>query len=210
MISVLALGLVERIINGALNADPNTTYHLNQLTGKTLRLIIQEPAISLDVLFCDDHLRFEPVSQSIFEPQGDVPPATPDCLLTVATPSELLKFMRNRRSGNLPIKGDYKVLASIKALTDDFRPDVFDKLENIIGKNAGSYTYLVAQELSPIITPVLSSIKSLLIDALIPNQPPQGELDATISQKKQELLRLQADIEREQARLTTLKNQSQS
>lgn len=204
MISVLALGLVERVINSTLDCNPINQAQLTVLSGKTLRVIIDEPNLSLDVLFCDDHVRFEPVSQSPFEPQGGII-HEPDCTLHVATPQQLLSLMQNP-AGNLPIKGDYKVLMQIKTLVQNFHPDLLDHLENIIGKSASSYAYLITQELSPIISPVLSSVKSLLMDALIPAK--SDPLDDAISQKKQELLRLTADIEREKARLTALQNQS--
>lgn len=206
MLTVLTLGLIERIINGVLSTDPIAHTHLQTLSGKTLRVVVNAPSLSVDVLFCDDHIRFEPVSQSIFEPQGGVV-VTPDCTLTVDTPAELLALMRHP-SGNLPIKGDYKVLMQIKAMSDDFSPDIFDKLENLIGKNASSYAYLALQELSPIVAPVLSSVKSMFYNPA--SHADSDALDALISQKKQELLRLQSDIEREQARLNALQNQPSS
>lgn len=203
MISVLALGLVERIINGALSTDPIAISHLNGLSGKTFRVIIANPSLSVDVLFCDDHVRFEPVSQSLFEPQGGIS-IVPDCTLRAASPRELLTLMQNP-SGNLPIKGDHKVLMQIKALSDDFSPDVFAQLENLIGKSGASYAYMLSQEISPIVSPVIDSLKSIITGTIAPAQ--DSTLDDAISQKKQELLRLQSDIEREQARLTALQNQ---
>lgn len=203
MISMLALGLVERIINGALSTDPIAISHLNGLSGKTFRVIIANPSLSVDVLFCDDHVRFEPVSQSLFEPQGGIS-IVPDCTLRAASPRELLTLMQNP-SGNLPIKGDHKVLMQIKALSDDFSPDVFAQLENLIGKSGASYAYMLTQEISPIVSPVIDSLKSIITGTIAPAQ--DSTLDDAISQKKQELLRLQSDIEREQARLTALQNQ---
>lgn len=203
MISVLALGLVERIINGALSTDPIAISHLNGLSGKTFRVIIANPSLSVDVLFCDDHVRFEPVSQSLFEPRGGIS-ITPDCTLHAASPRELLTLMQNP-SGNLPIKGDHKVLMQIKALSDDFSPDAFAQLENLIGKSGASYAYMLTQEISPIVSPVIDSLKSIITGVITPAQ--DSTLDDAISQKKQELLRLQSDIEREQARLTALQNQ---
>lgn len=203
MISVLALGIVERIINGALSTDPIAISHLNGLSGKTFRVIIANPSLSVDVLFCDDHVRFEPVSQSLFEPQGGIS-ITPDCTLHATSPRELLTLMQNP-SGNLPIKGDHKVLMQIKSLSDDFSPDAFAQLENLIGKSGASYAYMLTQEISPIVSPVLDSLKSIITGAITPAQ--DSALDDAISQKKQELLRLQSDIEREQARLTALQNQ---
>lgn len=203
MISMLALGLVERIINGALSTDPIAISHLNGLSGKTFRVIIANPSLSVDVLFCDDHVRFEPVSQSLFEPQGGIS-IVPDCTLRAASPRELLTLMQNP-SGNLPIKGDHKVLMQIKALSDDFSPDVFAQLENLIGKSGASYAYMLSQEISPIVSPVIDSLKSIITGTIAPAQ--DSTLDDAISQKKQELLRLQSDIEREQARLTALQNQ---
>ncbi|WP_432480830.1 SCP2 sterol-binding domain-containing protein [Moraxella sp. ZY200743] len=204
MIATLALGLAEKLINTAIHTDPLAIKHLQMLSGKTLRIVIDKPELSVDVLFCDDHLRFEPVSQSIFEPQGMI--IHPDCTLRVTDVGKLPTLMQNP-SGNLPIKGDHQVLLQIKELISSFSPDVLDKLEHLIGKNATSYAHLAIQECSPIVMPILSSIKSLIIDGLTPNKANTDNLDSLIHQKKQELLRLQSDIEREQARLNDLQNQ---
>ncbi|MFL1732757.1 SCP2 sterol-binding domain-containing protein [Moraxella oculi] len=202
MIHVIAFGLAERAINSTLACDPTSRSHLMALSGKVLRLIIDKPAFKVDVLFCEDHLRFEPVSQSMFEPQGGVI-QEPNCTLQVATPSHLMSLMR--QSGNLPIKGDHRVPMQLKALMDEFQPDLLDRIEHIIGKSASSYTHLITQELLPVISPVLSSFKSLMTNTQSTTDTP---FDDIISQKKQELLRLQADIDREKARLDTLKNQA--
>lgn len=204
MIKVLALGLAEKLINTAISTDPITTQHLHTLSGKTLRVIIDAPELSVDVLFCDEHVRFEPATQSIFEPQGDI--ACPDCTLTVVNVSEIITLMRHP-TGNLPITGDHRVLMHIKELASSFSPDILDKLEQLVGKSAASYAHLTAQELSPIISPILLSIKSMISDTLAPTRADTSDIDALIHQKKQELLRLQSDIEREQARLNALQNQ---
>lgn len=203
MIGVLTLGLIERIVNSALNTDPVTISHLNALSGKTFRVIVANPSISIDVLFCDHHLRFEPVSQSLFEPQGGIS-TTPDCTLSVANPRELLTLIQNP-SGNLPIQGDHEVLMQIKAISENFSPDVFAQLENLVGKNGVSYAHMLTQEAPPIVSPILNSLKSMLTGMITPSH--DSTLDNAISQKKQELLRLQSDIEREQTRLNILKNQ---
>lgn len=202
MINILALGLVERIINGALSTDPIAINHLQRLSGKVFRVIVTKPSLSIDVLFCDDHLRLEAIGQNFCHLQNTID--TPDCTLSTATISELLMLIKEKPSGNLPIKGDHKVLMQIKALADNFSPDVFAQLQNLIGKSGASYAYLFAQEISPVVSPILHSLKSLIIGKIPANN---RTLDDDISQKTQALLRLQSDIEREQARLATLQNQ---
>ncbi len=71
MFTVLLLAGVEKIINLSLATDPITQHNLQQLNGKTLRIVIGQPRLKMDVLFNDKRIRFEPViSQTpIFEPK---------------------------------------------------------------------------------------------------------------------------------------------
>lgn len=71
MLAVLSLVIVEKIINTAIASDPITQLNLQALTGKTLRIVIGEPRLKIDVLFNEKRIRFEPVLQktAIFEPK---------------------------------------------------------------------------------------------------------------------------------------------
>ena len=51
MWSILALGAVERCIHHVINLDAITRIQLNQLQGKTLRVVMDAPQLSVDVFF---------------------------------------------------------------------------------------------------------------------------------------------------------------
>ncbi len=214
MLQVMALAAVERIINVALATDPITQDGLKPLSGKVLRVNISAPQLSVDVLFCDDHIRFEPVSRSPFEPQGMVAAAEPDCAITADNPRHLLKLAMNP-SGNLPVRGDHRLLMAVQRLADGFTPDVWMKLESLLGANAVSYLHLFSQEIKPAVLPLISPLTGMLKDiatgisgASSGSQAHHGELDQALLAKKQQLLALQGDIERETVRLNQLKQQS--
>ncbi|MDO4894467.1 SCP2 domain-containing protein [Moraxella sp.] len=206
MILVLALAAAERLINTAIRSDAITADGMGRLTGKTLRVVINSPALSVDVLFCDDGVRFEPVVQSVFEPKNGAITHQPDCTLTVENPVHLLEIIKNP-TGNLPIRGDHHLLMQLKTLMENFEPDFWEKIEQLLGRQATSHLYLLGQEFSPIAKPIIDGIKEIGSDFLGLYSKPANQLDAEILAKKQQLLALQSDIEREQARLTALKNQ---
>ncbi|MFC0820522.1 hypothetical protein [Moraxella marmotae] len=210
MISVLALAMCEKLINTAIKTDDLTQESLAVLSGKTLRVAMHSPKLCVDVLFLDNHVRFEPVASMIFEPQGGTSP-TPDCTLSVDNPKHLLSLIQNP-TGNLPIRGDYQVLMHAKAIFEQFEPDVWGSCEQILGQQATSHLYAIGKEISPLITPVTGLIGSCVNQALqtAANFGNDGQLDQSILDKKQELLRLQSEIERQQAKLAEVQNQLQN
>ncbi|OOR91339.1 hypothetical protein B0181_03280 [Moraxella caviae] len=209
MLTVLALAAAERLINTALRSDPTFYASFAPLSGKTLRVCVAEPELMVDVLFCgaDDeaHLRFEPVARAIFE---NTAVSTPDCTLNVADWRALLALTQNP-SGNLPISGDYRVLADVETLWRNFSPDVFMQFEALFGKAAGSYAYALHEQAKPVLEPLARGVRSELgawcrTAADCASEPVS---DADITVRKQELLRLQSDIEREEMRLAHIKAQ---
>ena len=60
MWSILALGAVERIIHHVIDLDAITRIQLNQLQGQLLRVVIDSPQLSVDVLFGENKVRLEP------------------------------------------------------------------------------------------------------------------------------------------------------
>ena len=209
MLGVLTLAMCEKLLNSVIATDNYTQEGLSALSGKTLRINMHAPAISIDVLFGDGRVRFEPVASAIFEPQGGIS-TMPDCTLSVDNLAHLLSLIQNP-VGNLPIRGDHQVLLQAKSLFEGFEPDIWYQLEQIIGTDATSHLYLLGKEISPVLSPIGELIKQSAAQLLSSRTPSARSiddelLDLQIQDKKQELLRLQADIERSQARLAQLQS----
>ncbi|WP_230661219.1 ubiquinone biosynthesis accessory factor UbiJ [Psychrobacter sp. I-STPA10] len=240
MLTVLLLTGIEKLINLAIASDKITQSGLQPLSGKVLRLNMQVPKLSIDVLFNEDHLRFEPVvTDSVFEPKGSdlftedtagtvdmntlherkqaqqsyasLGHDEPDCTITVANVAELLNLMR-APEGNLPIEGDYKVLMQVKQLIAGFDPDIAGQLEPLIGVPLASQLGLLINQLKG---SVKQTAKHTFADVsdwaneVAGNAKVDPEQEAEVNDLKQQLLRLRADIEREEARLAAIKAEQQ-
>lgn len=204
MFTVLLLAGLEKVINTALVVDPITQAGLQSLSGKVLRLVMAEPAIEFDTIFNDDHIRFEPVTVDVFEPKGSAVVSKPDCIVKVDNPVHLLNLM-GEPQGNLPIEGDYKVLMQVKQLVAAFDPDIIGKLQPLIGlPMASQLSNLLANLKGTIAAPAkemfadIANIRDWKINSANTDDNVSHEL-------KQQLLKLRADIEREQARLDAIK-----
>lgn len=223
MLTVLLLAGAEKLINIAIASDEITKAGLAPLAGKVLRLNMAMPEIHLDVLFTDERLRFEPVTtESVFEPSGNMDErqraslnksrighSRPDCVVTVDNPAQLLNLLRGTE-GNLPIAGDYKVLMQLKQLVAGFDPDVAGQLEPFIGKPMASQLHLLISQLK---SSWCHSAKRAFDDVsdwandIAGNSAPDPMEAAEVSDLKQQLLKLRADVEREEARLAAIKDE---
>lgn len=68
MFVVLGLVALEKVINTAIKSDPITKMGLSELSGETLQIALKQPNLSFNVLFNEQHIRFEPVfTETIFE-----------------------------------------------------------------------------------------------------------------------------------------------
>lgn len=206
MLPVFLLIGIQKIINLALATDPITQAGLTPLAGKVMRLKMREPNIEFDTIFNDDHVRFEPVPKlhsSVFEPKGtdlknDIVKA--DCTVTVQNPSDLMRLL-GEPEGNLPIAGDYKILMQVKTLVAGFEPDIAGKLQPIIGLSLASQLAGILENLKNVVgNPAKPLFDMAQSQADMPSREERDKL-------KQELLKLRADIEREQARLKAIKQQ---
>lgn len=226
MLTVLFLAIVEKLINLAIASDEVTQAGLAPLAGKVLRLNIATPELYLDVLFNHKRLRFEPVTtlnrlnphgvdvhqhqrqstQANANPSG-IRHSNPDCIISVKNPAELLNLMRSAE-GNLPIAGDYKILMQLKQLVGGFDPDIAGQLEPLVGKP-------MARQLQMLISQLKGSMRLSAKQALddvsdwandvAGNATPDPSQTAESNALKQQLLKLRADVEREQARLIAIK-----
>ena len=223
MLTVLLLAGAEKLINLAIASDEITKSGLAPLAGKVLRLNIGMPDIHIDVLFTHERLRFEPVTtDSVFEPSGQTNEreaasmerarmghSRPDCTITVDNPAELLNMMRGAE-GNLPITGDYKVLMQLKQLVAGFDPDVAGQLEPLIGKPMASQLHLLISQLKG---SWRNSAKRAFDDVsdwandVAGNTVPDPVATTEVNDLKQQLLKLRADVEREEAKLVAIKDE---
>ncbi|WP_198334307.1 ubiquinone biosynthesis accessory factor UbiJ [Psychrobacter namhaensis] len=223
MLTVLLLAGAEKLINFAIASDEITKAGLAPLAGKVLRLNMGAPDINLDILFTDERLRFEPVTiDSVFEPSGQMDErqkasmerarmghSRPDCSITVDNPAQLLNLMCGTE-GNLPISGDYKVLMQLKQLVAGFDPDVAGQLEPFIGKPMASQLHLLISQLKG---SWRHSAKQAFDDVsdwandVAGNSPTDPAEMTEVNDLKQQLLKLRADVEREEARLAAIKDE---
>ena len=223
MLTVLLLAGAEKLINVALMSDEITQAGLEPLAGKVLRLNMVMPELHLDVIFNHKRLRFEPVTTpSVFEPRGGDPldereqadmemarlgHSQPDCIITVDNPAQLLNLLREPK-GNLPIEGDYKVLMQLKQLVAGFDPDIAGQLEPLIGKSMASQLQLLITQLKWGLRHsgkrVFDDVTDWANDIAGTSEPDPID-KAEVNDLKQQLLKLRADVEREQAKLTALR-----
>ena len=227
MITVFLLAGAEKLINIAIASDEITKAGLTPLAGKVLRLDMALPEIHLDILFNHERLRFEPVTTaSVFEPRGGasfhsedderaradaelarIGHTSPDCTITVDNPAQLLNLIRGAE-GNLPIAGDYTVLMQLKQLIAGFDPDVAGQLEPIIGKPMASQLQLLIKQLKWSLRHTAKRAfndVSIWANEVAGTNEPDPIDQAEVNDLKQQLLKLRADIEREEARLMAIK-----
>lgn len=204
MFTVLLLAGIEKVVNLAIATDPITQAGLQPLSGKVLRLMMAEPAIEFDTIFNDDHIRFEPVTVDVFEPKGSAVVSKPDCIVTVDNPVYLLNLM-GEPQGNLPIEGDYKVLMQVKQLVARFDPDIIGKLQPIIGVPLASQLHQWLDGVKQVVATPAKQVFADIVEIADWQVKPNGQGYDERDDLKQQLLKLRADIEREQARLDAIK-----
>lgn len=204
MFTVLLLAGIEKVVNLAIATDSITQAGLQPLSGKVLRLMITEPAIEFDTIFNDDHIRFEPVTVDVFEPKGSAVVSKPDCIVKVDNPAHLLHMM-GEPEGNLPIEGDYKVLMQVKQLMAGFDADIIGKLQPIIGVPLASQLHQWLDGVKQVVATPAKQVFADIVEIADWQVKPNGQGYDERDDLKQQLLKLRADIEREQARLDAIK-----
>lgn len=229
MLTVLFLAAAEKLINIAIASDEITQAGLIPLAGKVLRLNMVMPEIHLDIVFNNERLRFEPVTtDSVFEPRSysdsdgsqrdneyqranidmsRIGHSSPDCIITVDNPAQLLNLMRGAE-GNLPIAGDYRVLMQLKQLVAGFDPDVAGQLEPFIGKPMASQLQLLISQLKGSFRYSAKRAFEEVTDwanDVTGNSVPDPVEKSQADDLKQQILKLRADVEREEARLIAIK-----
>lgn len=219
MITILLLAGAEKLINVAIASDEITQAGLKPLSGKVLRLNMALPEVHIDIIFNEERLRFEPVTMdSVFEKRSDeraqadlemarMGHSSPDCTITVDNPAQLLNLMRGAK-GNLPIEGDYTVLMQLKQLVAGFDPDIAGQLEPVIGKPMASQLQLLITQLKWGLRHTgkraFDDVADWANDIAGTSEPDPTD-KAEVDGLRQQLLKLRADVEREEAKLMAIK-----
>lgn len=145
MWAVLALSAVEGMFNRWIDLDAATRLQLNQLQGKLLRVVIDSPQLSVDVLFDQDAVRLSPTvlgmhehKPSIFEqrpydPAYSIHQAT--TTLCVSNLVELAKLLQSETggTGNIRLQGDLSLLQQLQRILAQASPDLAAQLSPWIG-----------------------------------------------------------------------------
>lgn len=211
MLTTLLLAGLEKVINLALTRDTITQAHLHALSGKILRVSVQQPLFTVDILFNDDHLRLEPAiaqtTESPFETNQTTNPETtslnqPDCTLTITTLVDLLALL-TQPADNIPLDGDYNILIHCQELLASFEPSFGNKLQPFFGTT-------IAEQINTLID-YLKNLFSPAANKTMPDGKAWLYEDNTllakqqqINQLKQQLHDLKTDVEREQTKLNQL------
>lgn len=145
MWAVLALSAVESMFNRWIDLDAATRVQLDQLQGKLLRVVIDSPQLSVDVLFDQGTVRISPTvlgmndnKPSIFEqrpydPAYSVYQAT--TTLSVANVVELVKLLQSETggTGNIKLQGDLSLLQQLQRILAQATPELAAQLSPWIG-----------------------------------------------------------------------------
>jgi ubiquinone biosynthesis protein UbiJ len=153
MITTLALAAFERLLNDWIDLDAATRLSFNQMAGnldkpsdKVLRIVIDAPNFSVDVLFDQGRVRLSPTAlgqldrqtPSIFEQRPydkNHAPIAATTTLHVPHLIALAKLVGAKagETGNIPIQGDMSLLQSLQKIMAQAEPDIAGKLAPLIG-----------------------------------------------------------------------------
>ncbi len=209
MLFVMLLAGVEKLINFAIQSDRLTQLELDKLAGKSMRLVMQTPSLKVDTIFNHEGIRFEPVSENIFENNSGIDYSSPDCSIFVDNPMELFNLIRSPE-GNLPIEGDYQVLMQVRKLMAGFDPDIVAQLEPFIGVAFASQLRFLLEQLQLNLADKAKDKFNHVTEwasdlSLYDKKDPEKQQQ--FNSLNQRLLKLRADIEREEARLQAIKKE---
>ncbi|AXI03724.1 ubiquinone biosynthesis accessory factor UbiJ [Aquirhabdus parva] len=151
MIATLALAAFERLFNDWIDLDAATRLGFDQLAGtvpstKLLRVVIDAPSLSVDVLFDQGRVHLSPTAlgqpekpvYSVFEQRPydkALAPVKATTTLHVPHLIALAKLLGAEAgsTGNIPIQGDMSLLQSLQKIMAQAEPDVAGKLAPLIG-----------------------------------------------------------------------------
>lgn len=217
MWSILALGATERLVNHLIDLDAITRVQLNELKGQLLRVVIDQPQLSVDVFFDDGTVRLEPTATghaqtpSIFE-QRTYDQAQQsikaNAILHVNDIVELVKLFVSEDIGTLPIEGDYHLLQKLQHTIQTTSPDLAAHLSPWVGAKV-AHEIAKFQQLPRIAKQSLQSKLFFAEDFLKEDSglfAPRWQMDQLQHQTRQ----LNQDLDRLTAKVHTLKAKVQS
>ena len=219
MLAVLALGATQRVINQWIDLDVAMRAQLNQLQGKLLRVVIDAPQLSIDVLFDDGTVRLSPTptgmpdqASSLFEQRPyDAKHSVyaAHTTLHVAHLVQLTNLLVNATAqGNIPLQGDMGLLQQLQQILAQAEPDLASKLSPWLGAipaaQVGNIIQHGTQQISRLGQALFAHASDLLLE--------DSQLFAArwaMDKLQQGTRQLNQDIERAQARMQQLQQKMQ-
>ncbi len=217
MWAVLALSAVESMFNRWIDLDAATRMQLNQLQGKMLRVVIDSPQLSVDVLFDQDAVRISPTvlgmnehkpslfEQRPYDPAYSIHNAT--TTLSVGNLLELAKLLQAETggTGNIKLQGDLSLLQQLQRILAQAAPDLAAQLSPWIGAVPAGQIRDIVQQGRQNVSRIISGSASHAAEIITED----SDLLAArwqMDQFKRGSRELRQDIERLQARLKQLQH----
>lgn len=218
MLAVLALGTVEALFNQWIDLDAATRQQMNTLQGKLLRVVLDSPQLSVDVLFDQDKIRLSPTvldapaqKTSIFEQRpydAAHAPQPANTTLHVANLVALGKLMTASagETGNIPLQGEMGVLQQLQRILAQAEPDLASRLSPWIGA-------IPARQIGDVIAHGKKAVQQVSSSVVMHTEEMVSE-DSQLfvarwqmDQFKQQVRALRLDVERAQAKVQFLQQQ---
>ncbi|GAC1373386.1 MAG: hypothetical protein NVS3B3_08830 [Aquirhabdus sp.] len=223
MIATLALAAFERLLNDWIDLDAATRLGFDQLAGsvdnpmvKMLRVVIDSPNLSVDVLFDHGRVRLSPTALgqpetptvSVFEQRPydkKFSPVNATTTLHVPHLVALAKLIGAKAgsTGNLPIQGDMSLLQALQKIMAQAEPDIAGKLAPLIGD-------MPAQQIGTFMKQGQDALKQAS-KTFVANSEEWVKEDSELfaarwqaEQFSEDMLDVQSDVERLQARVARL------
>ena len=223
MIATLALAAFERLLNDWIDLDAATRLGFDQLVGrldnpsvKLLRVVIDAPNLSVDVLFDHGRVRLSPTALgqpetptvSVFEQRPydkKFSPVNATTTLHVPHLIALAKLVGAKAgsTGNLPIQGDMSLLQALQKIMAQAEPDIAGKLAPLIGD-------MPAQQIGTFLKQGQDAFKQTR-KTFVANSEEWVKEDSALfaprwqaEQFSENMLDVQSDLERLQARVARL------
>jgi len=149
MITTLALAAFERLFNDWIDLDAATRHALDQLAvpeARLLRVVVDAPALSVDVTLDQGRVRLSPTALgqdetpavSIFEQRPYDRSYAPIKATTTLHVPHLVALARligatPGSTGNIPIQGDMALLQALQRIMAEAEPEVASRLAPLIG-----------------------------------------------------------------------------
>jgi ubiquinone biosynthesis protein UbiJ len=155
MFATLALAAFERLLNDWIDLDAATRLGFDQLAvpaSKLLRVVIDSPRLSVDVIFDQGRVRLAPTAlgqddtpqYSVFEQRPyDKAHAPTKATTTLHVPHLValaaLVGAEAGSTGNIPLQGDMALLQALQKILAAAEPDVAGALAPLMGDTAAQY-----------------------------------------------------------------------